>query len=90
MRRGSSTSAAVRALPSTPLTRMIQDSTGREVGVQYAPPRKGDVCDSLADIGAAQRAFAFAPCMGMAEGLTEYMAWIRQYPVTARQLEGNG
>jgi UDP-glucose 4-epimerase len=71
------------------LARMIQDAAGQEVGVQYAPPRKGDVRDSLADIRAAQKAFGFAPRVGMATGLSEYMAWIRQDPVTARQLEGN-
>jgi UDP-glucose 4-epimerase len=82
---GSGTRITVNAL-----AHMIQAAAGREVGIQYAPPRKGDVRDSLADIRAAQEAFGFAPGVCMAEGLAEYMAWIHQDPVTARQLEGNG
>lgn len=79
---GSGTCISINAL-----ARLLQDAAGREVGVQYAPPRKGDVRDSLADIGAAQKAFGFAPRVAMADGLREYMAWIRHDPVTARQLE---
>jgi len=79
---GSGTRITINAL-----ARLIQDAAGREVGVQYTPPRKGDVRDSLADIRAARAAFGFVPRMGMAEGLAEYMAWMRQDPVTIRQLE---
>jgi UDP-glucose 4-epimerase len=79
---GSGTRFSINAL-----ARLLQDAAGSEVGVQYAPPRKGDVRDSLADIGAAQRAFGFTPRVAIADGLREYMAWIRQDPVTARQLE---
>jgi UDP-glucose 4-epimerase len=81
---GSSTRTTINAL-----ARMLQDAAAREVGVQYAPPRMGDVRDSLADIRAPQAAFGFAPGVGMAEGLAQYMAWIGQDPLTARQLERN-
>lgn len=79
---GSGTRISINAL-----ARMIQDAAGREVGVRYAAPRKGDVRDSLAEISAAQKAFGFAPRVDMTEGLAEYMAWVRQDPVTARQIE---
>ena len=69
---GSGTRVTINAL-----ARMIQNAAGREVGVKYTPPRKGDVRDSLADIRAAQGAFGFAATVGMAEGLAEYMAWAR-------------
>lgn len=54
----------------------------REAGVpctwSHGPERPGDVRDSLADITAAQRAFGFAPTVGMQEGLAEYVAWARR------------
>jgi nucleoside-diphosphate-sugar epimerase len=40
----------------------------------------------MADIRAAQEAFGFAPVVGLEEGLREYMEWIRQDPVTIRQV----
>jgi UDP-glucose 4-epimerase len=79
---GSGTRVTINAL-----AQMMQDAAGRQVGIQHAPPRKGDVRDSLADIRAAQAGFGFAPEVEMTAGLTEYMAWIRQDPVTGRRLE---
>jgi len=46
--------------------------------VTYGPPRAGDVRDSLADIGAAQRAFGFQPDIEISEGIKEYVTWARQ------------
>jgi UDP-glucose 4-epimerase len=59
------------------LATMIQEAAGVRVGVQYAPPRKGDVRHSKADISAAQRDFGFAPQVDLVKGLKEYMTWIR-------------
>jgi len=59
------------------LAELIQEVAGCRVGVQYAPPRKGDVRHSLADIRAAREAFGFAPTVGLEEGLAEYIAWAR-------------
>lgn len=69
------------------LARLLQAAAGTSTGVQYAPPRPGDVRDSLAAIDCARAAFGFAPQVTLADGLAEYVAWIRQDPVTARQLE---
>jgi UDP-glucose 4-epimerase len=69
------------------LARLVQDAGGRQVGVQYGPPRKGDVRDSLADTSAASRMFGFVPKVGIEEGLREYMSWIGQDPLTLQQLE---
>ncbi len=79
---GSGTRITINAL-----AQLMQDAAGRTVGVHYAPPRAGDVRDSLAEIGAARRAFEFAPGVGMAQGVRDYMKWISQDPITARQLE---
>jgi len=69
------------------LAAMMQRVAGREVGVEFAPPRPGDVRDSLAATAAAAAAFGFAPGVGLDEGLAEYMAWITHDPVTLRRLE---
>jgi UDP-glucose 4-epimerase len=68
------------------LAAMMQRLAGREVGVEFAPPRPGDVRDSLAATAAAQAAFGFVPSVGLDEGLAEYMAWIAHDPVTLRRL----
>ena len=67
------------------LARLMQGDGGG-VGVRYAPPRKGDVRDSLAATQAAQAAFGFAPTVGLEEGLSEYMSWVAGDPVTQRRL----
>ncbi len=69
------------------LAAMMQRVAGREVDVEFAPPRPGDVRDSLAATSAARAAFGFAPSVGLDEGLDEYMAWIAHDPVTLRRLE---
>ena len=43
------------------LAHLIQEAAGMEVGREFAPPRLGDVRDSLADINAAKSAFCFSP-----------------------------
>ena len=79
---GSSTRVTINDLAA-----MMQRLAGREVGVELAPPRPGDVRDSLASTAAAQAAFGFTPSVGLDEGLAEYMAWIVHDPVTLRRLE---
>ena len=79
---GSGTRISINAL-----ARLVQAVAGMQVGVTYAPPRPGDVRDSLADIRLARAAFGFIPNVPFEEGLDEYWHWIRQDPLTARQLE---
>ena len=68
------------------LARLIQEAAGIEVGKEFAPPRLGDVRDSLADIRAAQNAFGFYPQVELEQGLAEYMEWIKEDPVTKKQI----
>jgi UDP-glucose 4-epimerase len=60
------------------LVAKLAAAAGLEPRVQYAPPRAGDVRDSLADISAARSAFSFQPAVGLDEGLAEYVRWARQ------------
>lgn len=68
------------------LAAMMQRLGAREVGVEFAPPRPGDVRDSLAATAAARAALGFVPSVGLDEGLAQYMAWIARDPVTLRRL----
>ncbi|MBV9925975.1 MAG: NAD-dependent epimerase/dehydratase family protein [Acidobacteria bacterium] len=59
------------------LTGMLRAASGLDVEVVYAPPRKGEVRDSRADISAARAALGYEPTVGMDEGLAEYMDWAK-------------
>jgi UDP-glucose 4-epimerase len=70
------------------LARVMQEVSGVQVGVEYAPPRPSDVRDSLADISAAHAAFGFAPSVPIeGRGLKEYIAWVAADPLTRARLE---
>ena len=49
-----------------------------KAAIEYSPPRKGDVRDSLADISKARAAFGFQPVVRLEDGLAEYMSWYRR------------
>jgi UDP-glucose 4-epimerase len=59
------------------LVTMLGSAIGHPAAVRLAPPRPGDVRDSLADIGAARRAYGYEPAVDMASGLKEYIDWAR-------------
>lgn len=67
---GSATRISINALVAK-----LSRASGITPKVVFGAPRPGDVRDSLADIGAARRAFGFAPAVGLDEGLAEYMGW---------------
>lgn len=51
--------------------------SGLHPGIEHAPPRKGDVRHSLADITAARTMLHYEPTVPMDEGLAEYLDWAR-------------
>ena len=61
-------------------------SVKREVGSSlepdYSNPRAGDVRDSQADIGKAQRLLGYRPIVGFEEGLGRTVKWYRESMVT--------
>jgi UDP-glucose 4-epimerase len=59
------------------LVTLLGGAIGRPAAVRLAPPRPGDVRDSLADVGAARRAFGYEPAVDMPFGLKEYIEWAR-------------
>ena len=60
------------------LVRLIEGASGIRPSIRHAPPRDGDVRDSMADISAARSALEFEPTVGLAAGLAEYLTWARQ------------
>ncbi len=60
------------------LVDLMRQASGLDPEVRYAPPRAGDVRDSLADITAARRSLGYEPCVSMEEGLREYFDWARR------------
>ena len=70
---GSGSRIAINAL-----VKKLAAATGLEPRTGHAPPRPGDVRDSLADISAARSAFGFQPAVDLDEGLAEYAGWARQ------------
>lgn len=57
------------------LVELLRETTGTDVPVTYAPPRPGEVRDSLADISKARAILGYEPSIAMSEGLAEYAAW---------------
>jgi UDP-glucose 4-epimerase len=57
------------------LVELLRTVSGMNVIVHHAPPRPGDVRDSLADISAARAAFGYAPSIDIERGLAGYFQW---------------
>lgn len=58
--------------------RILCDLTGFQGEPAYAPPRAGDIHDSLADIGLASELLDYMPQVDFREGLRRTVEWYRQ------------
>ncbi len=56
---------------------ILSELTGYRGKPAYAPPRSGDIRDSLADIGRAQQLLGYQPRVGFREGLRRTVEWYR-------------
>ncbi len=65
------------------------ETVKREVGSQlqpiYSEPRAGDVRDSQADIGKAERLLGYTPSVSFDDGLGRTVAWYRESMVAGRK-----
>lgn len=66
-----------QSLTVNELSRIIQDLSGISVKVNYVPSRKGEVKHSSADISAAKELLGYKPKVSIADGLKDYIEWIR-------------
>ncbi len=57
--------------------KLLQELTGFSKWPQYAPPRSGDVQDSLADTKLAQEAMGYKTLVDFKEGMRRTVAWYR-------------
>ncbi len=60
------------------IIRRINEYLGTDVRPVYAPPRPGDVRDSLADISLAKRVIGYEPKVPFDEGLRRAIDWYRR------------
>jgi UDP-glucose 4-epimerase len=58
--------------------RELAELIGFALPPQYGPERRGDVKDSLADIGAVKSAMGYEPTVGFREGLRRTVDWYRE------------
>ncbi len=59
------------------LVKLMEDVSGLKTSVVHGAPRKGDVRDSLAELGAIKRDFGFVPKIDVQEGLVKYFEWAK-------------
>ncbi|HZD92819.1 MAG TPA: SDR family oxidoreductase [Candidatus Sulfotelmatobacter sp.] len=57
---------------------LLQELTGHKAAASHAPPRGGDVRDSLADNSRAAEAMGYRPTVDFKEGLRRTVEWYRQ------------
>jgi UDP-glucose 4-epimerase len=60
------------------LVDMITEITGISVPITFAPPAKGDVRDSVADITLAKKSIGYTPRWSVRKGLEDTVAWYRK------------
>ena len=64
------------------LFRTVRDLVGADLEPLYEAPRAGDVKDSQADIGKAQRLLGYQPSVAFEEGLRNTVNWYRATQMT--------
>jgi UDP-glucose 4-epimerase len=57
------------------LWNLTSEIAGIDLQPAFAPPRPGDIRDSVSDIGAIHRELAFTPRVGLRQGLEKTLAW---------------
>lgn len=67
---------------STTLTELynyIREASGKDIQVNYGPPRQGDILHSLADISKAKEKLKYNPEVQIQEGLLKTYNWFQKY-----------
>lgn len=62
----------------TELFHIIAEELGSDLEPEYAPPRQGEVRNSVADVSAAREAFGYDPAIDVREGLKRSLSWYRE------------
>ncbi|HSD09556.1 MAG TPA: LPS biosynthesis protein WbpP, partial [Candidatus Binatia bacterium] len=56
---------------------LLNQLLGTSIAPEFAPPRRGDVRHSKADISKAKRLLGYRVSVPLAEGLERTVAWLR-------------
>ena len=60
------------------LWRLIGELSGVDLDPVFAPPRSGDIHESLSDIGEIKKTLGYSPKLDLRQGLIDTLAWYRQ------------
>lgn len=60
------------------LAQYVQEASGIQTTIEYAPPRKGEVLHCRADISRLKHDLGFEPEADMRAGLNEYFNWFKE------------
>jgi UDP-glucose 4-epimerase len=70
------------------LLSMIRDACQADIPARHAPPRPGDVRDSLASLDRVREVLGYEPTVSLKDGLEKTVAWMRDHlPHAARPIE---
>jgi UDP-glucuronate 4-epimerase len=61
------------------LIALIEQACGRKAELRFEPLQAGDVPETYADIGAAERDLGFSPATSIEAGIPRFVDWFRQY-----------
>jgi nucleoside-diphosphate-sugar epimerase len=70
--------ACGKAITVNAIIQMINELVGKAIKPIYAPPRRGDVKHSLANITLAKKLIGFTPVVPFKEGLQKATDWYRE------------
>ncbi len=68
---------------------LLENISSRPARAKYAPPREGDIRDSQADIGLAQKALGYSPRVEFEEGLKRTWDWFHNAENAPSRNSGN-
>lgn len=68
-----------RSEPLMRFVELIEEACGREAIREFAEMQQGDVKETYADIGPAQRDLGFEPRVSIEEGIPRFVSWYRDY-----------
>ena len=61
------------------LATMMRDIINKDAEIIYAPPRKGEIRHSKANISLARSSFGYSPSDNVYDNLIEYIKWLKEY-----------
>ena len=75
-----------REIPINDLAAVVGEVVGRDVRVEYQPPRPGDTLRLYADSSKAERLLGFRPSVSLREGIARLVEWYRSQPTSPEEL----